>query len=137
MAVEPNREVSLADLPNLEPTLGSLDFVQDREIYKTIKPYQVNGLLPPDQEEYRTNLLFETRDNIPIYDLRPHLSILDLETHGFEFKKCPELAQIDVSSETGVEMYLQEVVKYLKAQLGAEQVVVYAFNVSRIVIQKR
>jgi len=122
--------VPLTNLSDLKPTLASLDFVQDRAIYKHLKPYQVNGQLPPEQEDFRTNLLWETRVNIPIYDVRSNLEALDLETHGFEFFKVPDLSQIDVGTAHGVEMYLQAVVGFLKSHLQAEQVVVYAFNVS-------
>jgi hypothetical protein len=123
-------EMPLASMTGLPHTLGSFMFAQDSPLYATEKPYQVVGTLPPEQEHMRSNLTFEERDQIPVYDLRNVALSLSLDLHGIEIVEQVGLSAFDLGNETDLKAYLDQVVQLLRQRLSAEIVIIYSYNVS-------
>ena len=98
-------------------TKASLWFLEERDIYKTEKPYEL--LYVPEANIPRSNVTFEQIHDVPMLDLRDpsRASSLSFDKHGFMIKTLKPLPQnIDWSSNTDVSSkYYPE----LEAQVAA------------------
>ncbi|KAK0110320.1 hypothetical protein ONS96_001936 [Cadophora gregata f. sp. sojae] len=68
---------------NLPVVEASFFYIQDDlELYKTEKPYLFTGLLPPDREHLRTNIVTRPQTGILVRDLKNVVTSLDIQ--GFQ-----------------------------------------------------
>jgi len=111
-------------LPNV---LGSFTFVKDDPKHLFEEPYEVTGLLPPEEEHMRTNLSYEVHE-MPVYDLRTKLDSLSLEVDQFEFSSQPDLPS-SLDTAEGLQAYLLALLKLMKDRFQTKEVVMYNYAV--------
>lgn len=121
---------SLAELTGLPSTSASFMYVVESACHQYEDPYQIVGVLPAEQEEFRSNVHFEEHANIPVFDLRSCSEILSLERHGIELMHCGKMPPVDVRTTAGVEAYLGWIVDAMKKKFSPELIIVYNYNVS-------
>jgi hypothetical protein len=115
----------------LPSVLGSFTFVKDDPKHLLEEPYEVVGLLPPEEEDMRTNLSYEVHE-MPVFDIRSRLDILSLEIHQFEFSRQPDLPS-SLDTEEGLQGYILALLKLLKDRYQTEDVVMYNYAVPKTI----
>jgi len=99
----------------------SFEFLQWQPCYEKQKPYEV--FLPvasfADKSVPRSNLVFESRA-VEVHDALGRRDDFGLDTHGFQFAKCPT-AVPDLKDRRAVqERYIPEMEAFLRQHLGGE-----------------
>ncbi len=97
----------------------SFEYLQWQTCYEKQKPYEI--FLPvasfADKSVPRSNLVFETRA-VEVRDARGHQDDFSLDTHGFQFTKCPTTVSDLKDRQTVQERYIPEMEAFLQRHLG-------------------
>lgn len=117
-------------------TTSSFDYLARTPLHESEKPYYFSGSLDPEQEEARHNLIYTTRANIPIRDLRAVEHQVKLKIHGFRLLKHRFSADLLDPGEEQLHGYLSEVSAFIKDQLEAKLVLCHGYRVSIVYIER-
>lgn len=113
----------------LERVPASFRYIADSSRFATEQPYFYQGPLDPECEHLRTNVEFEAHHDVPVHDLRPKASLLELEKHGVQLLHHPSSFADDLLDSEKLNSYLVECNNLLRAELKAELVVCYDVKV--------
>ncbi|KAH4188154.1 hypothetical protein HBI56_108130 [Parastagonospora nodorum] len=108
-----------------------LEYLKKIPLYDEEKPYQVYTHVPGIPESEKTNLVFESHENVLIHDARGLEGEFSMEKQGFEFRTVPTAANLHAQTETEMNKYLKEVEDYFMTTYGADRVFVYDFRIRR------
>lgn len=111
----------------LPATPASMRFIADLPKYETEKPYNCRGKDVANGEI--SNLVFDTRSDIPVHDVRGHEHEFSLQKQGFMFVNHESKVRKDIGSVDFVYEYLGETINLVKQKLNAEKVVCYDLRV--------
>lgn len=106
-----------------------LEYLKRVPLYENEKPYQVYTHVPGISEDEKTNLVFESRDDIIIHDARGREGEFDMEKQGFEFLKRPTRADLHKQTEDEMNIYLKEIEELFLSTYKADRVFIYDFRV--------
>lgn len=101
--------------------LTSLTFLQDLPLYKEEKPYYFVERLPQVPESKASNCQYETRENVPLIDVRGMKDTFTLEEHGWEYLSHKSKVSLDPDEYIGVRHCQATVDKYLRECLDIVQ----------------
>lgn len=126
MSIYPLGKLKSASKP---PCIASLTFFKETTDGSS-RAFWRKG--PLDDESERTNVSYCVIDNIPIYDLRPNITRLSLDLHGFQVINYPSSCiglERDVDKVN--QMYLEETEQMIRMVTNAEFVTCYDLRVSK------
>lgn len=131
----------LASLTELPIEKGTLSFIQDLKKYNHERPYRWAGALAESQEHKRTNIVLESKDNIPFRDIRSLIDCpekLSLQNDGFQIlRRAPGQDDPVLGAEDDVlGRYLSGLAVDIKALLNAETLYCVNFVVSPLLTQE-
>ena len=120
--------LEISNLPTEQATSSScrasLWFLEEAEIYRTVKPYRLR-FTSPNPSVPRSNAAFHKVDDIPIYDVR-RFGPIDYERTGIGFIELDSpLTYDDCEDRSRVEeLYLKELKPVLCKFFGTPHVVI-------------
>ena len=121
----PAAQHSLAALADdLPATAASFKYIKDSPVFQSEKPYFYQGPLEPDQERFRTNIVFETHD-VLVKDLRSSVASLSFRRHGLQICSRPSQFTGRLDTQEGLTNYLNETNDMLRKEIGADVVICY------------
>jgi hypothetical protein len=107
-----------------------LQFIQDLRLYDTEKPYyMVQGEEDGIPESAKTNIVLETRSNVPVHDIRGMESALSLEDDGFMYFEHETQIGTRFDEDT-ISEDIKELLDWVQKQIVSERTICYDYRVS-------
>jgi hypothetical protein len=96
-----------------------LRFLSDIPEYYHTKPYYISGALPKEHEPSRTNIQYQMRHQIPVFNVRGEEHRIIIAKHGFQLLRVSEdVVSLDVRGSQKQE-YIESITNLAKELLGA------------------
>jgi hypothetical protein len=109
---------------------ASIWFLDDIELYKTVKPYRLN--FPPEDEDFpRSNFQKKEAPDIPIHDIRNHPEPLSYDRNGFTVIHVESSLTTEDCGDPNViqELYFTDLVKSLARLLATPHIEILGYQV--------
>ena len=115
----------------------ALTFLEDLDLYKAVKPYELHLPVPEHAEDSNIELI--EHDGITATDVRESVENFSLESHGFEYITAPTQAltlplqnHIHDMYDQSIKLYLEEVITIFKRRLECERVLLDDWRVGLV-----